>query len=210
MAAESVGLAASVGGLVSLGLQIAGGILKYVDAFESRQDDLEFVRTNSEALKATLRVIETWANSPGQGPEAIAAATRSMQLFEMELCNVKALHDELADLDGPDWTSRLANKKKKLTYAFSRPKIQGLGQRLQKATNALQLTLNGLGLGKAYPTAVTIYNESLMHRAVDNFYVAQMNRPYYDAESNLANILIELIQMLLSYGVAAFTYDTLG
>ncbi|KAL1854334.1 hypothetical protein Daus18300_011520 [Diaporthe australafricana] len=71
---------------------------------------------------------------------------QSMQLFTKELSSVEALHAELSDCSRQNLTGRLENQKKKLTYAFNRPKIRELGQRLQKASDALQLALSVLGL----------------------------------------------------------------
>lgn len=146
MVAEAVGLAASVAGLVTLGLQLTCGILKYVDAFESRQKDLDFVREQSDALKATLLAVGEGLHSQGQSGEVIAAVTQSMQSFAKELSSLQELHSDFADCGSQDWTAQVENKKKKFAYAFNRPKIQELGQRLQKASDTLQLALNALGL----------------------------------------------------------------
>ncbi|KAF4476158.1 hypothetical protein CGGC5_v015384 [Colletotrichum fructicola Nara gc5] len=51
MAAESVGLAASVAGLLSLGLQVTEGIVKYVDAFDCRQEDLAWAKLRNDSLR---------------------------------------------------------------------------------------------------------------------------------------------------------------
>lgn len=140
-------LAASVAGLVSLGLQITGGIVKYVDAIKSRREELEFVRYQTETLEGTLRAFEASKTSPlGQFSEIDAAAAGSLQLVFVELRGIKALHDELADHGGRSLASRLENKKKRFTYAFKQTKIQELGQRLEKATNALQLAMSVMGL----------------------------------------------------------------
>jgi hypothetical protein len=146
MAAESVGLAASVAGLVSLGLQIAGGIIKYVDACENRQEELSFVKRESEVLKAVLLEVDAQLRSHGQSGDGHDAVVQSMTLFKEELSYVQALYTNLADSGPQSWTARLENKKKKATYAFNRVKIQELGLRLQKAGDALQLTLNVLSL----------------------------------------------------------------
>ncbi|KAF6823584.1 hypothetical protein CMUS01_10622 [Colletotrichum musicola] len=148
MAAEGLGLAASVAGLTSLGLQITGGIVKYVDAFKGRREELEFVRRQNEALATTLRAFEQSSTFPtGQSTEVEAAAAANMQLFMAELNGVKALHDELADnRDDRSLATRWQNKKKQVTYAFSQPKVQELGRRLEKATNALQLAMSVMGL----------------------------------------------------------------
>ncbi|XXH05703.1 hypothetical protein Hte_012138 [Hypoxylon texense] len=131
MAAESVGLAASVAGLLSLGLQITSGIVKYLDGFESRQEELGYVRQQNDAVKATLLAIETTSSGfQGQHPEFTAAVSQNIQSCKRELDVVKALHADLADCDRSTWTIRLENKKKKLTYAFHRPKLQQLAQEI--------------------------------------------------------------------------------
>ncbi|KAF6800965.1 hypothetical protein CSOJ01_12099 [Colletotrichum sojae] len=130
MAAESVGLAASVAGLVSLGLQIAGGIVKYVDASKGRREELELVRRQNEALIAALRAFEGTITAPnGHSAEVEAAATANMQLFAAELHSIKTLHDELVDHDGRSLAARWENKKKQITYAFSQGKVLDLRSR---------------------------------------------------------------------------------
>ncbi|POS75691.1 hypothetical protein DHEL01_v205908 [Diaporthe helianthi] len=146
MAAESVGLAASVAGLVSLGLQVTGGIFKYVDAFENRQEDLEFVRQQNEVLRATLEAINESVVDQNPSPELTATIHDSMKLFKKELDKIENLYPKLVDSGGSGWTSRLDNRRKRFTYPFKRPKVQELGQQLQKAGTTLQLTLNAIDL----------------------------------------------------------------
>lgn len=147
MAAEAVGLVASVAGLVSLGLQVTGGILKYLDAFDSRQEELAYVRQQNDALRSTLLAIDSASsNFQPQRSEFAAAVAQTIVSCKKELSAVEALHVDLADGDRSTWTMRLDNKKKKLTYAFHRSKIQQLAQRLQQANETLKLTLIGSGL----------------------------------------------------------------
>lgn len=42
--AEALGLAASVAGLLSLGLQVTGGVARYLDVLENRQKELASVK----------------------------------------------------------------------------------------------------------------------------------------------------------------------
>lgn len=147
MAAEGLGLAASVSGLVSLGLQLTAGIFKYVDAFENRQEDLVNLKRQNDALSDSLRAIETASSSfQGQHPNFIAVVTQNLESCKQELNTAKALSDELSDGDRSTLTMRLKNQKKKLTYAFHRSKVQQLAQRLQQANAILQLSLAGLEL----------------------------------------------------------------
>ncbi|KAK7747718.1 hypothetical protein SLS62_008965 [Diatrype stigma] len=147
MAAEGLGLAASVAGLVSLGLQLTGGIVKYLDAFESRQEDLINAKRQNDALMAGLLAIQTASSSfQGQHSQAIAAVIQNIQACETELTAAEALRVDLADCERSTWTMRLENQKKKMTYAFHRSKVQQLAQRLQQANGILQLSLAGLEL----------------------------------------------------------------
>ncbi|KXH29764.1 hypothetical protein CSIM01_05530 [Colletotrichum simmondsii] len=147
MAAESVGLAASVAGLLSLGLQITGGIVKYMDAFEGRDEELRNVRKQNDNLGVTLHAMKTvLASLQGQSPAVAAAVDQNIRSCEEDLRALEALCIELSDHAGSTWTTRLENKKKKVTFAFHRPKLRDLELQLQKAHGALQLIQSILGL----------------------------------------------------------------
>lgn len=147
MAAESVGLAASVAGLLSLGLQVSGGIIKYLDAFEDRQEELNHVRQQNESLASSLLAIEAASSSfQDQHQEASAAVLRNIQSCQNGFRALELLRLELADCETKTWTTRLENKTKRLTYAFHRSKIRQIEQRLQKANDCLHLALVGLRL----------------------------------------------------------------
>ncbi|KXH28635.1 hypothetical protein CSAL01_02463 [Colletotrichum salicis] len=172
MAAESVGLAASVAGLLFLGLQITGGIVKYMDAFEGRDEELRNVKKQNDNLavalchelwhaamgiwsvrywiswfRDTLRAMKTaLAGLQDQSPDIIIAVEQNMRSCEEDLGAVEALCVELSDRAGSTWTRRLENNKKKLTFAFHRPKLRDLAQQLQQANGALQTLQGTLGL----------------------------------------------------------------
>ncbi|KAK7959814.1 uncharacterized protein PG986_004668 [Apiospora aurea] len=104
MAAESVGLAASVAGLVSLGLQITGGIASYLDALESRRDELTSVRRQNDALAAALDTIKTaTSHNSFQGQQHVSATERNTQCCKAELQAIEELLAELADCDTTTW-----------------------------------------------------------------------------------------------------------
>ncbi|KAJ0301018.1 hypothetical protein COL516b_008196 [Colletotrichum fioriniae] len=147
MAAESVGLAASVAGLLSLGLQITGGIIKYMDAFEGRDDELRNVKKQNDNLAGTLRAMKTvLAGLQGQNLAVTAAVDQNIRSCEEDLQAIEALCIKLSDRAGSTWTSRLENKKKKVTFAFHRNKLRDLELQLQKAHCTLQLIQSSLGL----------------------------------------------------------------
>lgn len=143
--AEAVGLAASVAGLVSLGLQVTGGIVTYLDALENRQDELASVKRQNDALSAALDIIQA-ATSRFQGQPHDHAVQNNIQSCNAELQALEVLLAELANCDTSTWRQRLRSTRKKLSYAFDRSKVHQMAQRLHHANEVLQLTLTGLGL----------------------------------------------------------------
>lgn len=147
MAAEGLGLAASVAGLLSLGLQITSGITKYLDALDRREDDLAHVRNLNKALITTLSTLEIVVSGlPNQGLTFTSGVVQDIQRCKLGLGDLEKLRIELTDSDQRNWTTRLRNKKKKFTYKFRETKMQQLAERLQQSNQLLQLTLSGLQL----------------------------------------------------------------
>ncbi|KAK7936639.1 uncharacterized protein PG986_015077 [Apiospora aurea] len=137
--AEAFSLAASAAGLISFGLQVTSGITIYLDAVESRQDELASVKRQNDALAASLNIIKAAAASSRSGPNHHGQAiTTSIQSCEAELRAVEALLAALANCDNTaTWRQRLLSKKKKLSYVFDRPKVQQVVQRLQSANQMI-------------------------------------------------------------------------
>lgn len=158
-----MGLAASVAGLLSLGLQVTEGIFKYADAFESRNEELAFVRQQNEALRTTLQAVEEYVVAHRPSSELAATVSGSMQLFKKELDRIESFYAELVDSGGKSWTLRLDIRRKRFTYPFNRSKIQQLGQKLEKARGTLQLTLNALDMSVVRHSHVVWHVNVLTH-----------------------------------------------
>ncbi|KAK8009349.1 hypothetical protein PG991_011900 [Apiospora marii] len=104
--AEALGLAASVAGLLSLGLQVTGGIASYLDALENRQMELASVKQQKDALKSSLAIVQA-AASRVQNHHA-HTITASIQSCEAELQAIETLLADLANCDTSRSTERLA------------------------------------------------------------------------------------------------------
>ncbi|KAK8137556.1 hypothetical protein PG984_003049 [Apiospora sp. TS-2023a] len=141
MAVESVGLAASIAGLMSLGLQATGGVVAYVDALKNREEELASIKRQNDAMVAAIGAIKA-SSSRFQNRQHDTALAHSIQSCEA----VETLLAELANCDTSTWRRRFNSKKKKLSYKFDRPKVQQVTQRLHHANDILQLTLTGLEL----------------------------------------------------------------
>lgn len=137
-------------GLVSLGLQVSGGITKYLDALDCRDQDIASVRQQNKALEKSLGFISTTLAQPSNGSQHDGSAALQECLAS---CNVelKALNSLVADLsDSGDPTAgmrgRIKSRHKKLLYPFNRPKLEQLDRRLCRANQALQLPLQTLSV----------------------------------------------------------------
>jgi hypothetical protein len=154
MAAEAIGVAASVAGVISLGLQITNGIVKYINGIEVRNEELEHIRKQNLVLLTTLCKIEASSirlqashiSAQGQHQGFLAALDQGLQACKNDLVAVDELRIELADNSASDCKARLDNNKKKWTYPFRRSRILQLAERLRQANETVQLILGGLGL----------------------------------------------------------------
>lgn len=63
--AEALGVAASASGIVSLGLQVAGGITSYIDAVKARKEDVAAASTSVRYMQSSIDVLRN--GKPGLG-----------------------------------------------------------------------------------------------------------------------------------------------
>ncbi len=144
-----VGLAA---GLVSLGLQVGGGIKTYLDALDCREQDMASVRQQNDTLAATLRTIETLL-IPSQLEPAHQKATEAVRDC-LDSCRkeLNSLSHLVTDLTGCSASTavgrrdRIKAEGKRVLYPFTRPKLDELGKRLHSANATLQLSLQMLNM----------------------------------------------------------------
>jgi cysteinyl-tRNA synthetase len=136
-------------GVVSLGLQVAGGITGYIDALHFRDQDISSVRRQNDRLQKTLRVVETSISQlQCDHQDATAEVQECLNSCNNEL---KALESLVANFTACDQSTtgqkiKIKDKGKKLLYPFSRPKLEQLETKLRDANAALQLALQTLGL----------------------------------------------------------------
>ncbi|KUI65727.1 hypothetical protein VM1G_01926 [Cytospora mali] len=75
--ADAIGLAASVAGLVSLGLQLAEGIESYIGAVNDRKEELATVSTNVRHMKSSIDILKNGTPVLSASPQAASSATIS-------------------------------------------------------------------------------------------------------------------------------------
>ncbi|KAK0744475.1 hypothetical protein B0T21DRAFT_389806 [Apiosordaria backusii] len=136
------GLAASI---ISLGIQIGGGIIKYLDAVKGQDEQIAFTRRLADNLTESLRVIETFSTSFQPTHAApTEALIRSLKNVDAEL---KGLEDLVARFTTTGRPSKLqATFKRHVTYPLERSKITQLQDRLLQVSQALALAMQAFGL----------------------------------------------------------------
>ena len=139
-------------GLVSLGLQVGGGIKTYLDALDCRDQDIASVRQQNDALAATLRVIETsqvLSQIESEHQESTAAVRGCLDSCRAELNTLDRLVTDLAGCSTSMAVGRryrIKTQGKKALYPFNRSKLEELGKRLHNANATLQLGLQMLNM----------------------------------------------------------------
>ncbi|KAK6197682.1 hypothetical protein LQW54_010691 [Pestalotiopsis sp. IQ-011] len=145
--AEAFGIAGSAVGIVSLGLQLYGGITTYFDALEGREDDLASARAQLDSLRGSLVTIQSALPPLASASATATASTGSgtvppiVRECEKELSQLDTLLQELA---GSSTSSKkLKDRVKTLRFPFRRDNLMKLEDRLHK-TNAVFQTALGV------------------------------------------------------------------
>lgn len=149
--ADPLSIVGTAAGLVSLGLQLYGGIKDYLDAIQSRQEDLASIHRHATALKNALGAIEAGIQSRSVTNQTSApAAISCLQSCGAELNALSAVLAEITPSSsalGPNtFRLKLKEEKMKLTYPFKRSNISKLEERLQNANLTLHTALHALGM----------------------------------------------------------------
>lgn len=148
--AEALGTASSVLTLVDWGLKLHSGISQYLDAFESRNNDLRRAKDFTSSLQTSLSSISDVASrnavESSEGSVARRAVIECLTSCRAEMQALDRLVQTLQfSMAVPD--SRAAKARvmyKKLQYPFEKPKVEKLVKRLKSVNHALQIALNSL------------------------------------------------------------------
>ncbi|CZR32043.1 uncharacterized protein FPRO_02076 [Fusarium proliferatum ET1] len=144
------GLALAV---VSLGLQVTGGITDYFDSLKSRDQDIASIIQQNDTLKKTLQVIESSISRFQNDHRTATEALR--QFLDSSNDELKVLEGMVAtlttnDQGATDRRTKARNKGKKLLYPFHRPKLEQMATKLHHINATLQLGLQSLGLSVSH------------------------------------------------------------
>ncbi|KAI1180360.1 hypothetical protein F4777DRAFT_598287 [Nemania sp. FL0916] len=145
---DPIGIAGTSIGVVSLGLQIYGGLTKFLDAYANRDDQISRALEHLKHLESNLKIISNVI--PDFESEHRASS-------DVVVLNLKRCKDEMislqAELEKYESSASASSKatiteaKKKLKYPFARTTIAELDDRLTRVLEYLSLAMIGLNLG---------------------------------------------------------------
>lgn len=152
--AEAIGVAGSVVGIVSFGLQVYTGLSEYLDAVKGREEDLQQAKRYAKALLSSLKAIEE-VISKVNGNNALTPDALAQDAVEecKDLCKaeLQALGTLLENLKGPlvhhaEPFAKAKSSMHQWSYPFKKKSISKLEDRLMSTNNVLKTALSALQL----------------------------------------------------------------
>ncbi|KAE8450796.1 hypothetical protein EG329_005709 [Mollisiaceae sp. DMI_Dod_QoI] len=147
--ADPLSIIGTAAGLVSLGLQVYGGIKDYLDAVQTSQEDIASIFRHTIGLKDALDSIDGVIRSRRLSIQTSAPAAMTCLLScHVELNALSEVLGELSSSPSISSTNVLRTKisegRKKLMYPFKRSSIIKLEDRIRNANLTLQTALQAL------------------------------------------------------------------
>lgn len=147
---DPLSITASVAGLVSLGIQVVGGITKYLEAVREHKTDVASVKTQVVRTQDLLTLVVKVAAKAEPNHSTTAAFLKDAASIQPELQALEELVRKLdaAQLPQPnhDVLGKVYVQAKKLTYPFHRPTMDRLQSQLARVNLMLQAALQISGL----------------------------------------------------------------
>ncbi|KAI1631059.1 hypothetical protein F4809DRAFT_634069 [Biscogniauxia mediterranea] len=147
MAEAAVGFLGTAAGLVSLGIQVYGGLKKYLDDFHSRDDRIRKTLDYLEQLKNSLDIINIAVPAlPPQQHVSKDIVTYSLKSCKDELQSLQDRLHKYETVTRTDVKEKIRDMKMKLRFPFQVSELSDLEYRLERIIRTLMVAINGLGL----------------------------------------------------------------
>ncbi|KAI0595553.1 hypothetical protein F4775DRAFT_367293 [Biscogniauxia sp. FL1348] len=147
MAEAAVGFLGTAAGLVSLGMQVYGGLKKYLNDFQSRDSRIEKSLDYLEQLKNSLAIVNIAV--PALSPQQQVpkdTVTSSLKSCEDELRSLQARLHKYGTVARTDFKEKIRDVKMKLQFPFQVSELSDLEYQLERIIRNLMVAINGLGL----------------------------------------------------------------
>lgn len=138
--ADPLSVAGLASAILSLGIQVSGGITTYIDVLDCRDEDISSLRQRADTLQKTPRLVQTsLLQFQGDHQDATEAVHEYLDSCNKELKSLESLLVKLTAYDQPttDRARRIKNKGKRLPFPFSRGKLDQLETKLRDSNAGL-------------------------------------------------------------------------
>ncbi|KAK8001061.1 hypothetical protein PG991_013283 [Apiospora marii] len=201
--ADPLSVAGLAAGLVSLGLQVAGGISSYLDAIKSRSDELASVERGLNGIRIILTELESacsqsQAQQPASGKlnRCIEACTAELNSFD----DLSSITQGATGTHDPKFRQRLREKHQQLVYPLKhRPRVERLESRIRKLHGTLQTSLQAVALELALSSARSVANmhmEVALNRS-ETQALSNILTPYFQSHDQQLQVLSSKMQELV-------------
>lgn len=142
---DPLSITASVAGLVSLGIQVIGGVTKYLDAVRDYNNDVASVKSQVVRTQDLLTLVVKVAAKAEPNHSTTAAFLKNSASIQPELQALDKLVRKLDTTKLPqpshDVLGKVYVQAKKLAYPFHRPTMDRLQSQLARVNSMLQAAL---------------------------------------------------------------------
>ena len=146
--ADPLSAAGTAVGVVSLGLQVFQGLIKYYSHFKAHDEDIAYLVLKSESLQNILQSLNSLLKRAEVGPANISTQVRNaVGICETRLQKLLLAVKKYGNLEIPvTREERLRAIRKRALYPFKQTTLQELNVTLEGLTIDLQLALQILSL----------------------------------------------------------------
>ncbi|KAI0863793.1 hypothetical protein F4860DRAFT_501756 [Xylaria cubensis] len=222
--AEAFGIAASVAGIVSLGLELFKGISTYIDAVRCCGEEISAIHRQVQTFQSSLSILKnSIPNLSSKHQAAGDTVLGALRAVELEL---QALHNFVEKLGSHSSQSQnLLLTTKRMTFVFHQQNLETLQKRLDRTNMSLDAATRGLGLviissidqsstnalsQLSLLSALSTSNSSVssaVKTSLDTF-IPQVNQDLVEIQNSLKIDLPTIQRDLASVSKAMLTYET--
>lgn len=142
-----VDVAASVAGLISLGLELSKGIVEYYSSYRNAERDILSLSDSASALHATLLLVKRRLDQDSVEPQVKSQATNSLLACEGSIKRLQEKLEKVYKVPKDDgWRSKMESVKGKLAYPFQEKTLVKLRSDCIEFRDNLQFALQLLQL----------------------------------------------------------------
>lgn len=155
-----ISLVSSVAGLISLGLQVTGGIIQYYSAYKNRTEEIKQATEFVSQLRSSLLTLDTSLASLKPGPardQAITAINSCGEGLKVLSQNVEKLRASSSQGE-KTWTATLRDKSGRLSYPFRQRTLIDLRRTVAELLLSLTPALDSVELSLGNELLLQIEN----------------------------------------------------